>query len=107
MYFLLVKLIFDKYIKNKLVVKVLNLLWILVFLIFKFMNIFLRFKKDKYFEELINMVERFFNDLIYIFNKKIIFRFKNYLDVFKLNYIFWFFDLYFSNFELFNFCDDE
>ncbi|CAL59151.1 hypothetical protein MBOVJF4428_00168 [Mycoplasmopsis agalactiae] len=107
MHFSLVKLIPDKYIKNKLVAKVPNSSWILASLTFKLMNTFLRLKKDKHSEELINMVERLFNDLTYIFNKKIIFRPKNHLDVFKSNYIFWFFDSYFSNSELFNFCDDE
>ncbi len=53
------------------------------------------------------MVERLFNDLAYIFNKKIIFIPKKHLDVFKSNYIFWFFDSYFSKSDLFNFCNDE
>ncbi|EIN15398.1 Hypothetical protein, predicted transmembrane protein [Mycoplasmopsis agalactiae 14628] len=107
MHFSLVKLIPDKYIKNKLVAKIPNSSWILASLTFKLMNTFLKLKKDKYSEDLIDMVERLFNDLTYIFNKKIIFSPKKHLDVYKSNYIFWFFDSYFSNSELFNFCDDE
>nr|WP_307927116.1 hypothetical protein [Mycoplasmopsis bovis] len=39
--------------------------------------------------------------------KKFIFIPKKHLDVFKSNYIFWFFDSYFSKSDLFNFCNDE
>lgn len=107
MHFSLVKLIPDKYIKSKLATKIPNSSWTLASLTFKLMNAFLKLKEDKYSETLLDMVERLFNDLAYIFNKKIIFIPKKHLDVFKSNYIFWFFDSYFSKSDLFNFCNDE